>query len=161
MSGTEYERELKRILERDEGIPKLYREMAYKPWMVTRGAGSLGSSDLTPLRDNRGFMIEAKSSRHSVIRLSNTARLIEQRATSFEVVEATGNTLLYAQRWITRKKVPDRWVLFRAFDVSDEFAFVPLPRLTKAGNPVLEFGDGLPLSEFLTRMEKDITPVHL
>ena len=160
MSGTQYERELKWILERNPKASKLYREMQYKPWMVTRGAGSLGSSDLTPLRNNRGFMIEVKSSQMDVIRLSGS-RLKIQRAESFEVVKTTGNTLLYAQRWVTKKKrtgtcircgqdVSDRWVLFRAFGFADdEFDFLPLPRFTKDRNPVLEFSEGLQLHEFL------------
>src|SRR3990172_266584 len=164
MSGSFYERELRSILGGDRlailGTTKTttaqqreaYLLCVAKPFMVVRGAGSLGV-DLVALRGDFSFPIEVKSSRKARLHFSSDSRLTEQYADFVAQCERSGVVPLYAYR--LKGVRGDSWRVF-----SPEMEFVEgmgrlmydrLPKVssTRNGNLVLIWEEGMPLSTFL------------
>ncbi len=164
MSGSSYERELRSILGGDRGAilastktttaqqRAAYLLCASKPFLVIRGAGSLGV-DLVALRGDFSFPIEVKSSRKARLHFSSNPRLTEQYTDFVAQCERSGVVPLYAYR--IKGIRGDSWRIF-----APELEFVEgmgklmydrLPKVssTRSGNLVLVWDEGMPLSTFL------------
>ena len=160
-----YERELKGILAgEEESIRKsiktctpeeaaAYLKARHKPWLVVRGAGSLGV-DLVALRGDVSFPIEVKSATSDVIHFAaSSARNQDQAESMSRECSRAAVIPLYAYR---RKGVRgDSW---RIHTLPTEnlppriavlYERIPKIQKTAAGNYVLRWENGMPLSKFL------------
>lgn len=161
--GTDYERELKRLLGGDmETLRRLmrtcdafqcqgYQTMETYPFMVVRGAGSFGV-DLVALRGELSFPIEVKSSIHEKLYLSKPK--LKEQLEQFIIECKRANTFpIYAYRM--KKVIGDPWRVFTIrIDGLRYFSRllnerIPPIRETSGGNHVLEWEEGMPLSSFL------------
>lgn len=161
MSGSDYERELKKILMGDEeeidsvcrtlsdSVETSYKKMVGNPFLVVRGAGSLGI-DLIVMGYGFYFALEVKSSGDEVIHFSDDERLGEQADELVELSREREVPVFYPQRLKTQKH-RERWVIHRVdTDISDvEGVEIPVIGRTVHGNRKLEFEGGLPLSRFI------------
>ncbi|HLE97859.1 MAG TPA: Holliday junction resolvase [Candidatus Thermoplasmatota archaeon] len=165
-NGSAWERELKGILAGDDAAlrdaarscppdeAKNYLKAAGRPFLVVRGAGSLGI-DLVALRADVSFPIEVKGATAPVIRFSDeSGRMQEQaRAMSAECGRA-GVIPLYAYR---RKGVRggDAWRVFTlpadGLDGRLRVLYDRVPKVarTPAGGFVMRWDEGLPLNKLL------------
>ena len=165
--GAIYERELKGILSGDKKIidkilKKLddeerenYMKIVDRPFMVLRAAGSLGV-DLIAIRNDFSFPIEVKSSKSKILRFTqNSSRGQKQAEGIIRECEKTGVIALYAFRlksyrgdpWrmfcLPLKKKPMGWMGYI-------YEILPKVSLTKEGNYILHWDDGMPLSRFIS-----------
>ena len=160
-----YERELKGILAGEkELLAKVTRSCsleerdAYfsilkKPFFVIRSAGSL-QVDLIAIRNDFSFPIEVKSSKHAVVRFSRTEQLQAQAETLLWECSRAGLIPVYAFR--LKGMRGDSWRIFRMEmekppkgTASILYRRLPTLRKTKAGNRVLDWKLGMPLSQFI------------
>lgn len=164
--GYDYERELKGVLQADKAMLEkmtkardlltsdMYWKIVKKPFMVVRAAGSFGV-DLVAIRSDFSFPIEVKSSKYNVLRFGGTAN--EEQAENMKTeCQAAGVMAIYAFRW---KKVPKRkWDPWRIFTLEMDglegrhrvlHDRLPKLRTTKSGNYVMEWEEGMPLSQFI------------
>ncbi|MGC8860993.1 MAG: Holliday junction resolvase [Thermoplasmata archaeon] len=160
MSGSQYERELKRLLEGDPDQVNRYiringlsgsgasalRYQIKNPFFVVRSAGSR-SLDLLAVRSRLILPIEIKSTSSETVNFTDSngrnQRQFQQLRT---LVERSGLVLFYALRLKSGDGEPWRFFVSR----EDRFwSWVPAVVLTKNGNVVLKWSDGIPLSEFL------------
>lgn len=170
--GTDYERELKRLLEGDmETLRRLkrtcdafqcngYQTVEAYPFMVVRGAGSFGV-DLVALRGELSFPIEVKSSIHDKLYLSKPK--LKEQLEQFVLDCKRANTFpIYAYRM--KKVTGDPW---RVFTIQIEGLKyysrllnerIPPIRETQGGNHVLEWAEGMPLSSFLMELGRMLDP---
>lgn len=172
--GTEYERELKKLLEGNlQAMVKMkktcsagealgYDVCERHPFMVIRGAGSFGV-DLVALRGELSFPIEVKSSIHDKVYLSQP-RLKEQLQVFIEECRSANTFPIYAFR--LKKKKGDPWRVFtiqmeglKYFSRTLNNKIPPL-RLTAGGNYVMEWSEGMSLSTFLLEIGKIIGAIH-
>lgn len=161
-----YERELKGILGAEEHVLRKvthalppeqaagYLLAQKKPFLVVRGAGSLGV-DLVALRGDASFPIEVKSAASDVVRFSDAGGRNHAQAEAMQRECARSGVIpLYAFR---RKGVPrqDPWRILtlpttglppRMTVLYDR---IPKVEQTASGNFVLRWEDGLPLHRFL------------
>jgi hypothetical protein len=161
--GSEYERELKRILEGDletlvrmkrkcdtdqlfgYGVPERY------PFMVIRGAGSFGT-DLVALRGELSFPIEVKSSKDPKMYMSKPY-LKEQLASFTDECKRANTFPVYAFR--LKKAKGDPWKVFTVkvdglrYFTRTLYAKITQLWLTEGGNYVMDWEHGLPLSVYL------------
>jgi hypothetical protein len=161
-----YERELKGILAAEEDVldkmtracspeqAAAYRKTRQKPFLVVRGAGSLGV-DLVALRGDVSFPIEVKSASSDTIRFSDAGGRNHEQAEAMQRECARASVIpLYAFR---RKGVrgQDPW---RIHTLPTEglpprtallYERIPKVEKTAGGRFVLRWDDGMPLTKLL------------
>ncbi len=164
MAQGKYERELKSILSGDEEIIEKttktcsedqkedYQRVMNIPFLVVRGAGSLGV-DLVAVRGDVSFLIEVKSSKEDILYLSDQKRLKEQAEEIEKICTDTKLLPIYAYR--LKRYRGDKWRLF-TMDIeglSKKYRVLnkklPNVKTTSHGNYKLPWEEGMPLSEFL------------
>ena len=162
--GRIFERELKGILRADadmlvrvtktcdEDEKAAYYRINERPFMVIRGAGSLGV-DLVAIRSDVSFPIEVKSSVHDVLRFSRSEKLAIQAQEMIDDCNRVGLIPIYAFRYKRRRG--DAWRIF-TMDVKPVNARLKLvhsrlPKIapSKEGNLIMRWHDGMPLSKFI------------
>lgn len=167
-AGDIYERELKYLLSGDEkAIAKMvktcgekekqaYNSMLDNPFLVIRAAGSLGV-DLVVLRGDFSFPIEVKSSNTDILHFSRNERLDDQAMRMKETCERSHVIPIYAFRLKGFKGDP--WRIFRIpsdkeLNGMTEFLRRKIPELrtTNGGHYVMEWANGMKLSELLDYM---------
>ena len=163
--GDVYERELKYLLTGDPGaVTKMVKTCddsetsAYcstmdHPFMVIRAAGSLGV-DLVALRWDFSFPVEVKSSENDVLYLSKSERLREQAVRMLDECDKCHIIPIYAYR--LKGVRGDPWRIFTLPSESKLIGRIQMLRdripkveITKGGNFVLRWSDGMKLSDLL------------
>ena len=166
MSSSQYERELKHILEGDyKGLSKVlkscsvlekdsYTRICNKPFAVIRAAGSLGV-DLVAVRGDVSFLVEIKSSIEDTLHFSSVGGKLQKQADTMKnLCEKTKTLPVYAFR---RKGVRgDSWKVY-TMDMDGlegrlSVVHKRLPKLksSKNGNYIMKWDDGLALSDFIS-----------
>jgi len=160
-----YERELKGILEGDEktltkvtktcsALEKAnYYLTRQKPFIVVRAAGSFGV-DLVALRGDISFLMEIKSSGVDTLHFSSVDGKLQRQAEKMQrECEKTKTLPVYGFR--LKGHGGDCWRLF-SMEVSQLegrarilHSRLPKLHLSKNGNFIMRWQDGLPLSDFL------------
>lgn len=167
--GADYERELKGILSGDEDAvrgttltcspeeARDYRRILAHPFLVVRGAGSLGV-DLVALRDDFSFPLEVKSSTEPTITFSRNARMAEQAERMKGSCARAGVIPMYAFRLKGHRG--DAWRLYTMeLDRSLRgrmrvlYERIPKAAVSAAGNYILYFEKGLKMSAFLAFLD--------
>jgi len=162
--GRIFERELKGILRADadmlervtktcdEGERKAYFRIRERPFMVIRGAGSLGV-DLVAIRSDLSLPIEVKSSVNDVLRFSRNEKLAVQAKEMMEDCRRVGLMPIYAFRY--KRQRGDAWRIF-TLDVGPvngklRVIYARLPKISpsKDGNLIMRWDEGMPLSKFI------------
>jgi Holliday junction resolvase len=165
-----YERELKGILEGDEKILSRitktctalekgnYYSIQNKPFIVVRAAGSFGV-DLVALRGDISFLMEIKSSTTNTLHFSSVDGKLQRQAEKMQQdCEKTRTLPVYGFR--LKGHGGDSWRLFTMpmdhLDGRAKILHNRLPKLniSKSGNFIMRWDDGLPLSDFLTYLSK-------
>jgi Holliday junction resolvase len=166
MTASQYERELKKILEGEVTILNKitktcsvlekdnYFRITGKPFAVIRAAGSLGV-DLVATRGDISFLTEVKTSIGDTLHFSSVGgKLQEQAEIMIKMCEKTKNLPIYAFR--TKGKRGDSWRIF-TFDLNGLEGRISvlhkrLPKITKSkgGNYVMRWDEGMPLSDFIS-----------
>jgi Archaeal holliday junction resolvase (hjc) len=163
-----YERELRSLLSGDRVAVRSYarsvppaarssfERLVDEPFLVIRGAGSFGL-DLVALRREFAFPIEVKASGEPVIRFtSGGGRANEQLAAHRRAVERVGLMVIYAYRRLGARK-EEAWRLFAtgAVPATGTMGYfcrgLPPVNMTREGNGVLRWEEGMPLSRFVER----------
>lgn len=152
-----FERELRRIFEGDHDvIARVSRPLcdedsrAYElffdyPFLVSRGAGSMGI-DLLAIRGKIVLPIEVKSTKHEQIYFNK--REVEQLKVYKETAISCNIPVLYALRRKGGKK-GERWAFFAVDGVRPPDIFLPVLPLSRNGNEMMRFSDGMLLSEMI------------
>ncbi len=162
--GRIFERELKGILRADEGMLERvtktcnasekgsYYNIREKPFMVIRGAGSLGV-DLVAIRSDISLPIEVKSSINDVLRFSRNEKLAIQAQEMMDDCRRVGLMPIYAFRY--KRQRGDAWRIF-TLDVGPlngrlRLIYSRLPKITpsKDGNLIMRWEEGMPLNKFI------------
>ncbi len=170
MSASQYERELKGILEGEKKIlSKItktcsalekdnYSRILEKPFAVVRAAGSFGV-DLVAVRGDISFLIEVKSSIGDTLHFSNVSGKLQKQAENMrDACEKTRTLPIYASR--LKGKRGDSWRFFtldiNSLDGRANILYKRLPKLdkSKSGNFVMRWKDGMPLSDFVSYLCK-------
>lgn len=173
--GDIYERELKYLLSGDrKSIGKMvktcnptetgaYSSMSDFPFLVIRAAGSFGV-DLVALRGDYSFPIEVKSSEKEVLYMSRSEKLTEQVNRMLEECDRSHIIAVYAYR--LKGVRGDPW---RIFTVPSEAEFkgkaallrrrIPALDVSRSGNFVMRWGEGMKLSDFIAYMNMDVPGV--
>ena len=166
MNGSQYERELRAILEGDEKtLNKIikscstlekdnYLLIKEKPFAVIRAAGSLGI-DLVAVRGDISFLIEIKSSSQPILHFSTMAGKLQQQAESIQkTCEKTCTLPIYAFR--LKNYRGDTWKLF-TLDVKQLTGRLhilhkrlPLLEKSKNNNYIMRWEHGMNLSDFIS-----------
>jgi len=165
MNASQYERELKGILEGEVRIlSKItktcsalerdnYFKITDKPFVVIRAAGSLGV-DLVATRGDISFLTEVKTSNSEILHFSSTAgKLQKQAETMKKICEKTKTLPVYAFR--TKGKQGDSWRVFtidiEGLEGRTSILHKRLPKLRKSknGNFIMKWNEGMPLSDFI------------
>jgi Holliday junction resolvase len=162
--GRIFERELKGILSANEDVlarvtktcdPEEragYMKIHEKPFMVVRGAGSLGV-DLVAIRAGLSLPIEVKSSTSDVLRFSRSEKLVVQAQEMIDDCKRVGLMPVYAFRY--KRQRGDAWRIFTLdvgrLDGRLRPVYERLPKITpsKEGNLIMRWNDGMPLSKFI------------
>ncbi len=162
--GKVFERELKGILTANGDVLTRvtktcdtieragYRKIEEKPFMVVRGAGSLGV-DLVAIREGLSFPIEVKSSTSDVLRFSRSEKLTIQAQEMVDDCRRVGLIPVYAFRYKGQRG--DAWRIF-TIDMGHvngrlRLMYNRLPKIesSKEGNLIMRWKDGMPLSKFI------------
>jgi len=162
--GKIFERELKGILSANEAVlarvtrtcdmgeKESYLRIREKPFMVVRGAGSLGV-DLVAISSGLSFPIEVKSSTSDVLRFSRSEKLAIQAQEMMDDCRKVGLMPIYAFRF--KRQRGDAWRVF-TLDVGPlngrvRPVYDRLPKIepSKEGNLIMRWKDGMPLSAFI------------
>jgi hypothetical protein len=165
--SSAYERELRTLLEGEpaavrayaRAIPPELREqferLTEEPFLVIRGAGSLGF-DLVALRREFAFPLEVKASTEPVIRFTAASgRADAQLAAHRAAVGRVGLTVLYAYRRLGLRG-QESWRLFLGSPAPEEGRLryicrrLPPVNSTREGHGILRWEEGLELSRFLS-----------
>jgi hypothetical protein len=163
-----YERELRTLLEGDPTAVRSYaralpperrpefERLVEEPYLVIRGAGSLGF-DLVAMRRDFAFPIEVKASSDHVIRFTAASgRANAQLEAHRKAVARVGLTVLYAYRRLGLRG-EETWRMYVAGTVPSSGVLglvcrrLPPVNTTREGNGILRWEEGQPLSEFLGR----------
>jgi Holliday junction resolvase len=170
MSASQYERELKCILEgENKTLSKVtktcsalekdsYFKIINKPFAVIRAAGSFGV-DLVASRGDISFLTEVKTSVERTIHFSSKSGKLQKQADDMKkVCEKTKNLPIYAFR--TKSFHGDSWRIF-TFDMvglegRSSVLHKRLPKLkkSKSGNYIMKWEEGMPLSDFISYLCK-------
>jgi hypothetical protein len=164
-----YERELRTLLSGDPSSVRSYarslppadrpefERLIDEPFLVVRGAGSLGL-DLVALRRELAFPIEVKASSSDVIRFtSGSGRANLQLQAHRAAVERVGLMVLYAYRRLGLRG-SESWRVFVTGAPPERGVLglvcrgLPPVEQTRDGNGVLRWEGGMPLSRFLGRV---------
>jgi len=164
-----YERELRSLLSGDPGSVRAYarslpaversefERLIEEPYLVIRGAGSLGL-DLVALRRELALPIEVKASSAPVIRFTAASgRANEQLAAHRAAAARAGLMVVYAYRRLGLRG-QEVWRLFSAGNaphrglLSIACRALPQVEATREGNGILRWEGGMPLSRFLGRV---------
>ncbi len=163
MNGSIYERELMNILigtkntiERiSKNLDPVSKDIVYtmmdKPFYVARAAGSFGA-DLVALRDDYSLVIEVKSSSRTQLTFSEASGTKQDQALKLHNrCILSGLFITYAYRLKNYKG--DFW---RFFSIESNYSYkgkmrglyelLPKQEITKTGNYILRWQDGLPLT---------------
>ena len=162
--GKVFERELKGILTANKEILSRvtktcdteeregYGRIEEKPFMVVRGAGSLGV-DLVAIREGLSLPIEVKSSTSTVLRFSRSEKLTIQAQGMVDDCQRVGLMPVYAFRHKGQRG--DAWRIF-TIDMGPmngrlRFVYERLPKIecSREGNLIMRWKDGMPLSRFI------------
>lgn len=161
-----YERELKGILAaEDDVLRKMTHAMApeeaagylksrAKPFLVVRGAGSLGV-DLVALRGDVSFPIEVKSASSDTIRFSDAGGRNHEQAENMarECGRASVIPLYAFRRKGVRGRDPWRILTLPTEGLTGRtqvlYERIPKVERTSGGNFVLRWENGLPVSKLL------------
>lgn len=160
-----YERELKGILAGEEDMIRKvtktcspeesssYLKARHRPFLVVRGAGSLGV-DLVALRGDVSFPIEVKSASKDVIHFVDGGKRNQEQANQMQQECSRASVIpLYAFRlkgirgdaWrihtLPTENLPPRIAVL--------YDRIPKVETTAAGNYALRWQNGLPLNRFL------------
>ena len=171
--GRIFERELRGILRADEDMLERvtrtcsedekasYYRIAEAPFMVVRGAGSLGV-DLVAIRSELSLPIEVKSSVSDVLRFSRSEKLAIQAQEMMDDCKKVGLMPIYAFR--LKRKRGDAWRVF-TLDVGQlngwaNVLYRELPKIdpSKEGNLIMRWNEGQELSRFIDRLVTLCTP---
>lgn len=170
MSGN-YEREFKSILEGETKIllkitktcsaleKDSYLRINNKPFIVVRAAGSFGV-DLVAIRGDISFLVEIKTSIENTIHFSSIKGKLQQQAKQMkEECEKTKTLPIYAYR--LKGYRGDSWRIF-TMDIKELQGRakilqnrIPKLSLSKNGNYIMRWIDGLPLSDFISYLCRD------
>lgn len=170
MSASQYERELKGILEGEKKIldkitkscdsieKNNYLKIKNSPFAVIRAAGSLGV-DLVAVRGDISFLTEVKTSIGDTLHFSSVSGKLQQQAENMRhVCEKTKTLPVYAFR--LKGFRGDSWRFFtldlKNLDGRASILHRRLPKLelSKSGNFVMRWNDGMPLSDFISYLCK-------
>lgn len=162
--GKIFERELKGILKADEDVLRRvtktcsyeekagYMRIQERPFMVIRGAGSLGI-DIVAIRYGVSLPIEVKSSTSEVLRFSRSEKLAIQAEEMMEDCKRVGLMPIYAFRHKGQRG--DAWRIF-TLDIGPlngrlKLIYNRLPKIapSKEGNLIMRWKEGMPLSKFI------------
>jgi len=162
--GKVFERELKGILNANPEIMARvtktcspeersgYQKINDKPFMVVRGAGSLGV-DLVAIREGLSLPIEVKSSASNVLRFSRSEKLAIQAQEMIDGCKRVGLMPIYAFRYKGQRG--DAWRIF-TLEIGSvngrlRFIYERLPKIepSREGNLIMRWKDGMPLSKFI------------
>jgi hypothetical protein len=177
-SFSTYERELKDLLQGDrasvlryaKGLPPSERgdlhHVVERPFLVVRGAGSLGF-DLVALRAGLALPVEVKASSEATIHFTAAGgRAAAQLRAHRAAVERVGLMAVYAFRRIGHRG-GDAWRFFSAGGGPRQGSLgllarrLPAVELTREGNAVLRWDNGLPLVRFLAIVHTLFEPAVL
>jgi len=166
MSASQYERELKGILEGElKIISKItktcstlekdnYLKISNKPFAVIRAAGSLGI-DLVAVRGDVSFLIEVKTSIEDILHFSSMGGKPQKQAENMiKTCEKTKTLPVYAFR--AKGVHGDSWRIFTLgiSGLEGRLSVVhnrlPKIKLSKNGNFVMRWEEGMPLSDFIS-----------
>ena len=170
MTASQYERELKGILEGEKKtlhkITKTcssiekdnYYKISERPFAVIRAAGSFGV-DLVATRGDISFLTEVKTSFESTLHFSSVSGKLQKQAESMkEICEKTRTLPIYAFR--NKGKHGDSWRIF-TLDLNNlegrtNILHKRLPKLkkSKSGNFIMKWDEGMPLSDFISYLCK-------
>jgi len=170
MSASQYERELKNILEGDtKTLLKItktcsvlekgnYSKIQERPFAVIRAAGSFGV-DLVAARGDISFLTEVKTSIENVLHFSTVGGKLQKQAEIMKkVCEKTKTLPIYAFR--NKRRHGDSWRIF-TLDVNGlegrtNVVHRRLPKLnkSKSGNYIMKWENGMPLSDFISYLCK-------
>ena len=170
MSASQYERELKNILEGEKktilNVTKTcstiekdnYLKISNKPFAVIRAAGSFGI-DLVATRGDISFLTEVKTSFDSTLHFSSVGGQLQKQAeTMKKMCEKTKTLPIYAFR--NKRKHGDSWRIF-TLDVNNlegrtNILHKRLPKLktSNSGNYIMKWDEGMPLSDFISYLCK-------
>lgn len=140
-----------------------FEKIIDQPFLVVRGAGSLGF-DLVAMRWSLSFPIEVKASSDDAIHFTAASgRANAQLAAHRAAIARVGLSVLYAYRRIGLRSA-EPWRIYRGSDATGRgvLALVcrGLPPLstTREGNAVLRWEEGQALSRFLARARSLLGP---
>lgn len=170
MSASQYERELKAILEGEKKILEKitkscdlieknnYMKIKNSPFAVIRGAGSLGV-DIVAVRGDISFLTEVKTSIEDTLHFSSVSGKLQKQAENMlNICEKTKTLPVYAFR--LKGYRGDSWrfftIDFKGLDGRANILHRRLPKLekSKSGNYVMRWKDGMPLSDFISYLCK-------
>ncbi len=173
--SSAYERELRTLLEGDESAVRSYlrilvpeeraafERIVHEPFLVVRGAGSLGF-DLVALRRELAFPLEVKATSGDVIRFADASgRADQQLAAHRRAVHRVGLTVLYAYRRLGRR-TEEPWRIYLGSDVPTAGSLryicrrLPSVSTTREGHGILRWEEGMPLSRFLLTVRSIAEP---
>ncbi len=170
MTSSQYERELKNILEGEtktlEKVTKTcstiekinYLKIIDKPFAVIRAAGSFGC-DLIAARGNISFLTEVKTSSSDTLHFSSMGGKLQDQAESMiNLCEKTKTLPIYAFR--NKNKHGETWRIF-TLDVAGlegtiNILHKRLPKIKKSssGNFIMRWNEGMALSDFISYLCK-------
>lgn len=165
MSASQYEREIKGILEGERDIiskitkscnvieKNNYFKIFDKPFVVIRAAGSFGI-DLVAVRGDISFLLEVKSSIENTIHFSSINGKLQKQAVNMQnICEKTKTLPIYAYR--IKNYRGDSWKLF-TLDIKNvegrlKLLHSRIPKLvrSKKGYFIMRWDQGLSLSDLI------------
>jgi len=170
MSASQYERELRGILEGEQKVlnkitktcsaieKNNYLKITDKPFAVIRAAGSMGV-DLIAVRGDIAFLTEVKSSVTGTLHFSSVGGKLQKQADNmFKTCKKTKTLPVYAFR--LKGKRGDSWRFFtteiQGLQGAANILNRRLPKLdkSKSGNYVMRWDDGMALSDFISYLCK-------
>jgi Holliday junction resolvase len=165
MTSSQYEREIKGILEGEKDIimkitksctaieKNNYFKIYNKPFIVIRAAGSFGI-DLVAVRGDISFLLEVKTSIEETIHFSSIKGKLQDQANYMQkICEKTKTLPIYAFR--KKNYRGDSWRLFSINIKNIEGRLkvlnnrIPKLEISKKGNYIMRWYNGLSLSDFI------------
>ncbi len=170
MSASQYERELKSILEGEtKTLSKItktcstlekdnYSKILDRPFVVIRAAGSFGV-DLVAARGDISFLTEVKTSIEDTLHFSTVGGKLQKQAELMKkTCEKTKTLPIYAFR--NKGRHGDSWRIFTlemdGLEGRNSVVHRRLPKLkkSKTGNFIMRWEEGMPLSDFISYLCK-------